>query len=258
MRLKGKRALITGAASGIGLATVERFVEEGAAVAASDINAEGVRALAKRLSAAGHKVTATCGDVSKTADAKRMVEEAVAFLGGLDILINNAGIDVKGTVVSISDEDWERQIAVNLTSIQRMSKFGIPEIIKVGGGAIVNTGSIAGFLGYSNLAAYGASKGGVVQITRNIAADFAANNIRCNSVNPGVVDTPLLVHACKEVAGPGGDWEAVKKAYCAGQFIQRPAQTREIANAILFLASDEASFITGAELLVDGGFRIHP
>ncbi|MBZ5702810.1 MAG: SDR family oxidoreductase [Acidobacteriia bacterium] len=258
MRLKGKRALITGAASGIGLATVKRFVEEGAAVAASDINAEGVRALAKRLSAAEHKVGATCGDVSKTADARRMVEEAVGFLGGLDILINNAGIDVKGTVVSLSDEEWERQIAVNLTSIQRMSKFAIPEIVKAGGGAIVNTGSIAGFLGYSNLAAYGASKGGVVQITRNIAADFAANNIRCNSVNPGVVDTPLLVHACKEAAGPDGDWEAVAKAYCAGQFIQRPAQPREIANAILFLASDEASFITGAELLVDGGFRIHP
>ncbi|MBZ5539704.1 MAG: glucose 1-dehydrogenase [Acidobacteriia bacterium] len=258
MRLKGKRALITGAASGIGLAAAERFVEEGAAVAAADINAEGVRALAKRLSAAGHKVGATSGDVSKTGDAKRMVEEAVAFLGGLDILINNAGIDVKGTVVSISDEDWERQIAVNLTSIQRMSKFAIPEMSKAGGGAIVNTGSIAGFLGYSNLAAYGASKGGVVQITRNIVADFAASNIRCNSVNPGVVNTPLLVHACKEVAGPGGDWEAVAKAYCAGQFIQRPAEPREIANAILFLASDEASFITGAELLVDGGFRIHP
>ena len=187
MRLKGKRALITGAASGIGLAAVERFVEEGAAVAAADINAEGVRALAKRLSAAGHKVGATSGDVSKTGDAKRMVEEAVAFLGGLDILINNAGIDVKGTVVSISDEDWERQIAVNLTSIQRMSKFAIPEMSKAGGGAIVNTGSIAGFLGYSNLAAYGASKGGVVQITRNIVADFSASKIRCNSVNPGVV-----------------------------------------------------------------------
>lgn len=258
MRLQGKRALVTGAASGIGLATVERFVEEGAAVVAADINAEGARVLAQRLSSARQKVWATSGDVSKTADAQRMVGEAVQHLGGLDILINNAGIDVKGSVVDISDENWDRQIAVNLTSIQRMCKFAIPEMIKCGGGSIVNTGSIAGYLAYSGLAAYGASKGGVVQITRNIVADFAAQNIRCNSVNPGVVNTPLLVHACKEVAGPGGDWEAVAKAYCAGQFIQRPAEPREIANAILFLASDEASFITGADLLVDGGFRIHP
>ncbi len=258
MRLKGRRALITGGASGIGLATVERFVEEGAAVVAADLNAEGIRAVAKRLSAAGNRIAATCGDVSKSADAKRMVEEAVTFLGGLDILINNAGIDVKGTVTTLSDEDWERQIGINLASMYRVSKYAIPEIIKAGGGAIVNTGSIAGYLGYSNLAAYGASKGGVVQLTRNIAADYAADNIRCNSVNPGVVDTPLLVHACKEVAGPGGDWEEIKRAYCAGQFIQRPAQPREIANAILFLASDEASFITGTDLLVDGGFRVHP
>jgi dihydroanticapsin dehydrogenase len=149
------------------------------------------------------------GDVSKSADASRLVSEAVKFLGGLDILVNNAGIDIKGTVVDISDEDWERQIGVNLGGVYRMSKYAVPEMIKAGGGAVVNIGSIAAFLGYSGLAAYGASKGAVVQLTRNMASDFAKHKIRVNSVNPGVVDTPLLEHACKAQAGANGDWQAM-------------------------------------------------
>lgn len=258
MRLKGKRALVTGAASGIGLAITERFVQEGAAVAACDINEAGVKAVADRLRQQGYRVMATCGDVSSSRDAERMVAEAVAFLGGLDILVNNAGIDTKGTVVTADDETWERQIAVNLNGVFRMSKYAAPEIEKAGGGSIVNIGSIAAFLGYANLAAYGASKGAVVQLTRNMAVDLAAANIRVNSVNPGVVDTPLLEHACREMAGPGGDWEAVKRAYVQGQVIKRPARPEEIAAAVLFLASDEASFITGTALMVDGGFQIYP
>src|SRR5690242_12086803 len=220
MRLKNKRALVTGGASGIGYAVVERFLQEGAAVAFADINPEGCKKAEHEFTSKG-KVKGVVGDVAKSADAKRMVEEAVAFLGGLDILVNNAGIDVKGTVVSLSDEDWERQIGVNLSGVYRMSKFGIPEMIKAGGGAIVNIGSIAGFLGYTGLAAYGASKGGVVQLTRNIAADFASNKIRANSVNPGVVDTPLLEHACKKLAGPDGDWKAIRQMYLDGQLLKR-------------------------------------
>ena len=195
-------------------------------------------------------------DVTKSAECKKAVDEAVRFLGGLDILVNNAGIDVKGTVAEISEEDWERQIAVNLGGVYRMSKYALPEIIKAGGGAVVNMGSIAAFLGYSRLAAYGASKGAVVQLTRNMAVDFAKHNVRVNSVNPGVVDTPLLEHACKAIAGPNGDWQAAKRDYLAGQLLPRAAQPSEIAAAVLYLASDEAGFVTGSAFMIDGGYQI--
>ncbi|MBI3949038.1 MAG: glucose 1-dehydrogenase [Acidobacteria bacterium] len=256
MRLLNKRAVVTGGASGIGRAIVERFAQEGASVAVCDINAEACHELVNQLHTQGYRVVATVGDVSTAEDARRMVAEAVSFLGGLDILINNAGVDIKGTVVSITDEGWDRQIAVNLTGVYRMSKCAIPEMIKAEGGAIVNIGSVAGFLGITGLAAYGTSKGAVVQLTRNLAADFAPYNIRVNSVNPGTVDTPLLEHACRELAGPGGDWEAIRNMYAEAQLIKRVAQPSEIANAVLFLASDEASFITGTALMVDGGFSI--
>lgn len=256
MRLKSKRALVTGGASGIGYAVVERFLQEGAAVAFADINAAGCKQTEEHFSNSGGKVRGVQGDVSKSSDAQRIVSEAATFLGGLDILVNNAGIDVKGSVVDISDEDWERQIAVNLGGVYRMSKFAIPELIKAGGGAVVNIGSIAGFLGYTGLAAYGASKGAVVQLTRNMAGDYAKHHIRVNSVNPGVVDTPLLEHACKEQAGPNGDWQAIKRMYMEGQLMKRAAKPSEIAAAVLFLASEDASFVTGAALLVDGGYAI--
>jgi dihydroanticapsin dehydrogenase len=253
MRLKGKRALVTGGASGIGFAVVERFLEEGAAVVFGDINVGGSKAAEEKF---GGKAKGVAGDVSKSADAQRIVAEAAKHLGGLDIVINNAGVDVVGTVADISEDDWERQIAINLGGVFRISKYSIPELIKAGGGSIVNIGSTAAFLGYTGLAAYGASKGAVVQLTRNIAADYAKHNIRANSVNPGVVDTPLVEHACKSMAGPGGDWQAIKRMYLDGQLMKRAAKPSEIASAVLFLASDEASFVTGAALLVDGGYAI--
>lgn len=256
MRLKNKRALVTGGASGIGYAIVERFLDEGTAVAFADINAEGCRRAERQFSKDGRKVRGLIGDVSKSVDASRLVSEAVKFLGGLDILVNNAGIDIKGTVVDISDEDWERQIGVNLGGVYRMSKYAVPEMIKAGGGAVVNIGSIAAFLGYSGLAAYGASKGAVVQLTRNMAGDFAKHKIRVNSVNPGVVDTPLLEHACKAQAGANENWQAIKQAYLDGQLLKRAAAPAEIASAVLFLASDEAGFVTGTALMVDGGYQI--
>ena len=141
MRLAKKRALVTGGASGIGYAIVERFLHEGAAVAFCDVNAVATERATKVFSAGGAKVKGLVGDVSIPADCRKTVEEAVRFLGGLDILVNNAGIDVKGTVVDISEEDWERQIAVNLDGVYRMSKYALPQIFKAGGGAVVNIGS---------------------------------------------------------------------------------------------------------------------
>jgi dihydroanticapsin dehydrogenase len=256
MRLAKKRAIVTGGASGIGYAIVERFLKEGAAVAFCDIAADATERATKALSTPGKKVTGLLADVTKSADCKRAVDNALQFLGGLDILVNNAGIDVKGTVVDMSEEDWEKQISVNLGGVYRMSKYAVPQIINAGGGAVVNIGSIAAFLGYKGLAAYGASKGAVVQLTRNMAADFAEYKVRVNSVNPGVVDTPLLEHACKAAAGPEGDWQAVKQAYLSGQLLPRAAQPSEIAAAVVYLASDEAGFVTGSALMIDGGYQI--
>lgn len=256
MRLENKRALVTGGASGIGYAVVERFLQEGTAVVFCDINAAATEWATKALAQGGGKVKGLVADVTNSAACRMAVEEVVRFLGGLDILVNNAGIDLKGNVVDISEEDWEKQISVNVGGVFRMSKYAVPEIIKAGGGAVVNIGSIAAFLGYTGLAAYGASKGAVVQLTRNMAADFAQYNVRVNSVNPGVVDTPLLEHACKAAAGPNGDWQAVKQAYVNGQLVRRAAQPSEIAAAVLYLASDEAAFVTGSALMVDGGYQI--
>lgn len=256
MRLKDKRAIVTGGGSGIGFAIAQRFCREGAAVAIVDVNASAGQKAAEQFRGDGTVVCHIVGDVSKANDASRMVQEAVQALGGLDILVNNAGIDVKGGVADISDEDWERQLSVNLGGPFRMTKAALPHLQRSGGGAIVNIASIAAHLAFKGLAAYGASKGAVLQLTRNMATDLAQYNIRANSVSPGVVDTPLLEHACKAAVGPDGDWIAFKQAYVDGQLLRRAASPAEIANAVLFLASDEASFITGADLLVDGGMKI--
>lgn len=258
MRLANKRALVTGGASGIGKATVERFVREGAAVSISDLNASAAERLAEQLRPAGGRVTAVGGDVSIEQDARRMVEESVSFLGGLDILVNSAGIGPPATVVSATLEHWNRVIGVNLTGVFLMSKYAIPEMVRAGSGSIVHVGSVAAWVAFYGVAAYCASKGGVVELTRQMAADFAANNIRVNSVNPGVIDTPLVDSSLREHFGDNGEWQKVKDGYAEAHLLKRLGQPCEIANAILFLASDEASFMTGSAMVVDGGFSIKP
>ncbi|MCS6817394.1 MAG: glucose 1-dehydrogenase [Blastocatellia bacterium] len=253
MRFLGKRALVTGGASGIGRAVVERFVTEGAAVAIADIEQESARMLASTLRAQGARVVAVVGDVSRLEDAERMVAEAVASLGGLDILINNAGTETVGSVTTARDEEWERQIAVNLNGVYRMSRFAIPEIIRAGGGAIVNVASVGGLVAVREFSAYGASKAAVIQLTRNMAADYAEYGVRVNCVCPGPVDTPLLDRACRRVAS-GGSPEEVRQMYASFTLLKRIARPEEIANCIVFLASDEASYVTGAVFVVDGGF----
>jgi NAD(P)-dependent dehydrogenase (short-subunit alcohol dehydrogenase family) len=253
MRFLNKRALVTGGASGIGRAVVERFVAEGAAVAISDLNGEAARALVEELRARGARVTAVIGDVSELRDAERMVAEAVAFLGGLDILINNAGIETIGSVTTARDEEWERQIAVNLNGVYRMSRFAIPEIIRAGGGAIVNIASVGGLVAVREFSAYGASKAAVIQLTRSMAADYAEHGIRVNCICPGPVDTPLLERACRRVSGEKSP-EQIRQMYADFTLLKRIARPAEIASCVAFLASEEASYVTGAVLVVDGGF----
>ncbi len=256
MRFLNKRALVTGGASGIGRAVVERFVREGAAVAICDIQEEAARALADALRSEGARVVAVIGDVSRREDAERMVSEAVGFLGGLDILINNAGIETVGSVTTAQDEEWERQIAVNLNGVYRMSRFAIPEIIRAGGGAVVNIASVGGLVAVREFSAYGASKAAVIQLTRSMAADYADYGIRVNCVCPGPVETPLLERACRRVSGAGSP-EEVRRLYASFTLLKRIARPEEIAACVAFLASDEASYVTGAVLVADGGFTAH-
>jgi len=247
MRLSGKRALITGGASGIGLALARRFKKEGARVVIADLNAKQANQIA---SAEGMGCTA--GDVSKIADAERMVRETVAQMGGLEILVNNAGIETTGSVTTAEDSDWERQIAVNLNGVYRMSRFAVPEIIKSGGGAIVNMASVGGLVAVREFSAYGASKAAVVQLTRSMAADYAEHKIRVNCLCPGPIDTPLLQRACERLGG--NEPSRIRELYASFTLLKRIAKPEEVAAAALFLASDEASYITGVALPVDGGF----
>ncbi len=247
MRLKGKRAVITGGASGLGLAMAARFVEEGAKVVIADINAHEAAAVAKN-----GKFGCVTGDVSKLAEAERMVKEAVEQLGGLEVLVNNAGIETTGSVTSCDDGEWDRQIGVNLNGTYRISRFAVPVMIASKGGSIINISSVGGLVAVKEYSAYGASKAAILQLTRNMAMDYAEHKIRVNCLCPGPIDTPLLQRSCTRLGG--GNPEKMREIYASFTIMKRLGLPVEVANAALFLASDEASYITGVALPVDGGF----
>ena len=190
--LQGKVAVITGGANGIGRATAELFAKEGAAVALVDLDTEALKIAQKAIEAAGGRALAIQADVSSEDDARRAIETTVAELGRIDVLFNNAGIARRSTVVNITIEDWDKAVAVNLRGVFLMSRFAIPRIAEDGGGAIVNTGSGWGLVGGGKAASYCATKGAVVNLTRAMAIDHAAQGIRVNCVCPGDVDTKLL------------------------------------------------------------------
>jgi dihydroanticapsin dehydrogenase len=247
MRLEGKRAFITGGASGLGLSMATRFVEEGAKVVIGDLNAKEAVAVAAK-----GKFGYVTGDVSKLSEAERMVKEALVQLGGLDVLVNNAGIETTGSVTTCDDGEWDRQIGVNLNGTYRISRFAVPAMIASGGGSIINISSVGGLVAVKEYSAYGASKAAVLQLTRSMCADYAEHNIRVNCLCPGPIDTPLLQRACEKLGS--GHPETIRELYASFTIMKRLGLPKEVANAALFLASDEASFITGVALPVDGGF----
>ena len=247
--LNNKCALITGGASGIGRATVELFVKEGASVVIADINAELGKQVEREIqSAGGRAVFVTC-DVTRAEDCQRAVQVAVEKFGHLDLLFNNAGMIRRADVIGTTENEWDRVMDVNVKSIFLMGKYAVPVMAKQGGGAIVNTGSGWGIKGGRNAVSYCASKGAVVNMTRAMAIDHGHLNIRVNCVCPGDTDTPMLHNEAIQVGQP----DAQFMAEAAERPLNRYAQPIEIANSVLYLVSDAASFVTGAVLAVDGG-----
>jgi meso-butanediol dehydrogenase/(S,S)-butanediol dehydrogenase/diacetyl reductase len=251
-RVDGKAAIVTGAASGLGRAAAERLAEEGACVCVSDVDAAAGKAVVDGIKQAGGKAIFVKADVSKERDAERLVNATVKTFGRIDVLVNNAGIRASGSVHQTSLADWEKIMAVDLRGVYLCARFAVPHMLEQRAGSIINISSVSGVLGDYGMAAYNAAKGGVTNLTRNMALDYARDGIRVNAVCPGSIMTPMLEGAYSEI----GHREASRKfnaAYPPG----RVGEPREVAHLILFLASDESRFVSGANILIDGGITAH-
>jgi NAD(P)-dependent dehydrogenase (short-subunit alcohol dehydrogenase family) len=253
-RLDGKVAVITGAASGIGRGTALCFAKEGAAVVAADLNSQGGEAVIGEIASAGGRAVFQHTDVSSEPAIKSAVERAVREYGRLDIMFNNAGlVGAVGPIEAVSADDWDRTIAVLLRSVFLGIKYAVEPMRKAGGGSIISTSSVASFLPSPYGAAYAASKGAVISLTRAAALQLGRDRIRVNCICPGVISTPIWG------AMPGMEDPAVlEQALGHAQAIPRVGKPEDIANMVLFLAGDESQWMTGQAIIVDGGLTVGP
>ena len=256
MRLDGKAALITGAATGIGAAIVRRFVADGARVCITGRRQGMLDELARSLPAG--TVTVCAGDVTKLEDARRMVEAALGITGKLDVLVNNAAIDPGGTsVVDIDPDLWHRVLETNLTGPMYLMKASIPLMIKAGGGSIINVASLGGLRCLPGMPAYCASKAGLIMLTQQVALEFGPAGIRCNAVCPGGTRTAMLENSLSPLSEVlNTDLDGVFRTVSSMVPLRRTARPEEITGICSYLASDDSTFMTGAVLVLDGGAAI--
>jgi NAD(P)-dependent dehydrogenase (short-subunit alcohol dehydrogenase family) len=250
-KLDDKVAIVTGAGSGIGRGTAILFAKEGAKVIIADNDRKGgveASEIIKKDSIAEFIET----DVTKEEDIKQMVSFTINRFGRIDILFNNAGIEISKSATETTQEEWDRMQDINLRAVFLGCKYAIHEMIKTGGGSIINTASVAAILAFPNHAAYCAAKAGVMMLTKQLALDYASKNIRVNCISPGGIDTPLLRRNFDESPNPKELEETIIKM-CP---IQRLGKPEDVAKAALFLASDDSSYVTGHSLVVDGGITI--
>jgi len=244
----GKVALVTGGGSGIGRATAEAFARAGASVVAADLDANALDDTVRWLKDAGGEITGVVTDVSQAAEAERMVATATDTYGGLDVAFNNAGIEAKPLAVAdVTEEEWDRVQAVNTKGVWLSMKYEIPAMLARGGGAIVNASSILGLYGSANGSLYSSTKHAVAGLTRCAALDYATAGIRVNATSPGMSETPSMERTAVNMAVP-------PEAFHAMHPLGRTGKAPEIADAVLWLCSDAASFVTGVVLPVDGGY----
>ena len=248
-RLKGKVALITGAGMGMGREASVLFAEEGARVVVADINAKAAGETVELVKKAGGQALAVTGDVAVEADVKRMIKEGVGAFGALHVLYNNAGVlwkDKDRGVLETDGVQWDRVMGINLKSVFWVTKHGIPHLRAAGGGSIILVGSVSALAGFTRAQdAYTAAKGALISLNKSLAIQFARDGIRSNVIHPGIVETPLQAPYLTD---------ELRAEFKTGIPLGRIGQPRDIAYAALFLASDESGFMTGAEMIVDGGF----
>jgi NAD(P)-dependent dehydrogenase (short-subunit alcohol dehydrogenase family) len=248
-RLAEKVAIVTGAGSGIGRATALAFAAEGAAVVIAEINPHTGTQVAEEIARLGGQAVFCPTDVRKMEDAQRMAATALDRWGRLNILVNNAGVAIPGSAVDMTEEAWNEVLNINLSGVWRGMKAAIPEMIRQGGGSIINVSSNQSLLGFHHWSGYAASKGGINSLTRQAAMDYAAQGIRVNAIAPGMILTPMNEAILKNAEDP----ERIIQSWNAAQPVGRVGRPEDIAMLAVFLASDESTFITGQVYVVDGG-----
>lgn len=251
-RLDQKVTVITGAGQGIGRASALALAAEGARVVVSDINDDAGQATVRAILDAGGTAIYHRADVGSTPDVQTLVRAAVAQYGRLDVYVNNAGVAIPGSAVDISEDDWNRVLNINLSGMWRGIKFAIPEMVKTGGGSIINMASVQALMGFEDWAGYAAAKGGILALTQQVAVEYGARGIRCNAIAPGTIMTPMNEKIFEDADDP----EELASTWNSWHALGRFGQPQEVAQLVVFLASDESSFITGTIIKVDGGLSI--